>query len=90
MRIRIQLFISEKIRIQGAKTVRILIRIQILVRILSPKQINFYMKNTFKLGTVRYRTSSKTYLKSLFESTRFICEFWSIAMLLDLDPDPHS
>jgi hypothetical protein len=57
----------------------------ILVRLLSHKKLNFYMKN---IGPKTYRRGHK--MLSDRQKTSFICKFWSVFMLLDPDPDLHS
>ncbi len=74
MRIRIQLFITMRIRIQihGAKP-----------WIFTWQNILWVGKRLRKIPTIRR-------FKSLYErqEKRFTCKFWSISMLLN--PDPHS
>jgi hypothetical protein len=65
-RIRIQLYISMRIRIQGDKPMRI--RTRTLVRLLIHKKLNFYKKNKLKVGK---RSKTVLYLrrvKSLLEN----------------------
>ncbi len=83
MRIRIQLFITMRTRIQVAKRKRILADPD-PGQNFKLKKLNFYMKN---IQVKNIPTKGK---KPFFErqESRLICKLWSVSMFLD--PDPHS
>jgi hypothetical protein len=85
IRIVIQLFISMRfqIRIQGAKPMRI--RVWILVRFISHKKFNFYMKNLFKW--LKKHTYEGTKALSKDRKQGLFVNFCQFSMLLG--PDPH-
>jgi hypothetical protein len=76
-------------------------RIRILVKLLSNKKLNFYIKNiqvgnrSKYIGRTVHTVPVPTKVETFFESreTWFICKFWSTSMLVDsqinADPDPQ-
>jgi hypothetical protein len=65
-------------------------RIGILARLKSHKNLNFYVKNIFQVGNRAKNLPTKVLKQVLKAVTRFICKLWSNTMLLDPDPDSHS